>query len=44
MNRFYDSKELFGFCETLNVYKLKLLNTAIFMHKIKIQDCPAITP
>ena len=34
-NRFYHSKELFQPCEILNVYKLNLLNTAVFMHKIK---------
>ena len=34
-NRFYYSKEFFESCEILNVYKLNLLNTAVFMHKIK---------
>ena len=34
-NRFYQSKELFESFEILNVYKLNLLNTAVFMHKIK---------
>ena len=34
-NRFYHFKELFESCEILNVYKLNLLNTAVFMHKIK---------
>ena len=36
-NRFYHSKELFESCEILNVYKLNLLNTAVFMHKIKTE-------
>ena len=34
-NRFSHSKELFESCEILIVYKLNLLNTAVFMHKIK---------
>ena len=34
-NRFYNSKELLESCEILNVYELNLLNTAVFMHKIK---------
>ena len=34
-NRFYHSKEHFESCEILNVYKLNLFNTAVFMHKIK---------
>ena len=34
-NRFYHSKELFESCEILNVYKMNLFNTAVFMHKIK---------
>ena len=34
-NRLYHSKELFESCEILNVYKLNLLNTVVFMHKIK---------
>ena len=33
--RFYHSKELFESYEILNAYKLNLLNTAVFMHKIK---------
>ena len=32
---FCHSKELSGFCEILNVYKLNILNTAVLMHKIK---------
>ena len=32
-DRYYHTKELFRFCNTLNVYKLNLLNTSIFMHK-----------
>ena len=40
-NRFYHSKELFESCEILNVYKLNLLNTAIFMHKIKNRTAPS---
>ena len=34
-DRYYHTKELFGSCNILNVYKLNLLNTSIFMHKIK---------
>ena len=41
-NRFYYSKELFESCEILSVYKLNLFNTAVFMHKIKKQNCPVI--
>ena len=33
--RFHHSKEIFESCEILNLYKLDLLNTAAFMHKIK---------
>ena len=40
-NRFYHSKELFESCEILNVYKLNLLNTAVFMHKIKNRTAPS---
>ena len=40
-NRFYNSKELFDSCEILNVYKLNLLNTAVFMHKIKNRPAPS---
>ena len=39
--RFYHSKELFEPCEILNVYKLHLLNTAVFMHKIKNRTAPS---
>ena len=39
-NRFYHSKELFESCQILNVYKLNLLNTAVFMHKIKNRTVP----
>ena len=35
MNRFYRSKELFESCEIFNLYKLNLLNTAVFMQKTK---------
>ena len=41
-NRFYHSKELFESCEILNVYKLNLLNTAVFMHKIKNRTAPSL--
>ena len=34
-NRFYHSKKLFESWEIVNVYKLNLLNAAVFMHKIK---------
>ena len=40
-NRFCHSKEFFESCEILSVYKLKLLNTAIFMHKIKSINAPS---
>ena len=40
-NRFYHSKELFESCEILSVYKLNLLNTAVFMHKIKNRTAPS---
>ena len=39
-NRFYHSKKLFACCEILDVYKLNLLNTAVFMHKIKNRTAP----
>ena len=41
-NRFYHSKELFESCEILNIYKLNLLNTAVFMHKIKNRTVPSL--
>ena len=34
-DRYYHKKELFRSCNVLNVYQLNLLNTFIFMHKIK---------
>ena len=34
-NKFYHSNELFESCKILIVYKLNLLNTVAFMHKIK---------
>ena len=40
-NRFYHSKELFESCEILHVYKLNLLNTAVFIHKIKSRTAPS---
>ena len=40
-NRFYHSKEFFESCEILNVYKLNLLNTAVFMHKTKNRTAPS---
>ena len=40
-NRFYHSKELFEYCEILYAYKLNLLNTAVFMHKIKNRTVPS---
>ena len=40
-NRFYHSKELFETCEILNLYKPNLLNTAVFMHKIKNRTAPS---
>ena len=40
-NRFYDFKELFESCETLSIYKLNLLKTPVFMHKIKNRTAPS---
>ena len=40
-NRFYHSKELFELCEIRSVYKLNLLNTTVFMHKIKNITAPS---
>ena len=40
-DRCYHTKELFRSCNVLNVYKLKLLNTSTFMHKIKTGTSPA---
>ena len=40
-DRYYHTKELFRSCNVLSVYKLNLLNTSIFMHKIKIGPGPA---
>ena len=40
-NRFYRSKEFFEACEILSVYKLNLLNTAVFVHKIKNRTAPS---
>ena len=36
-DRYQRTKKLFSSCGILNVYKLNLLNTSIFMHKIKRQ-------
>ena len=41
MNKLYYSKEPFASCEILNVYKLNLLDTAVFMHKIKDGNAPS---
>ena len=40
-SRIYHSKEFFESCEMLNVYKLNLLKTAVFMHKIKNRNAPS---
>ena len=40
-DRQYYTKELLRSCNVLNVYKLNLLNTSIFMHKIKTGAGPA---
>ena len=40
-DRYYHTKELFRSCNVLNVYKLNLLNTFIFMHKTKTEMDPA---
>ena len=34
-NRFYHTNKLFDTCEILNVDQINLLNTSVFMHKIK---------
>ena len=36
-DRYQRTKKLFSSCDILNVYKLNLLNTSIFMHKIQKQ-------
>ena len=43
-NRFHHPKELFDSCEILNVYKLNLLNTAVFMHKIANRTAASLFP
>ena len=40
-NRFYHLKELFRSCEIPNIYKINLLKTAVFMHKIKNRTAPS---
>ena len=40
-DRYYLTKECFRSCNVLNVYKLNLLNTSIFIHKIKTGTGPA---
>ena len=40
-DRYYHTKELFRSCSKLNIYKLNLLNTSIFMNKIKTGTGPA---
>ena len=40
-DRYYQTKKLFRSCNVLNVYKLNLQNTSIFMHKIKTGTDPA---
>ena len=39
-DKYYHTKELFKNCNVLNVYKLNLLNTSVFMHKIRIGSAP----
>ena len=39
-DRYYHTKELFRSCNALSVYKLNLLNTSIFMHKLKNWNRP----
>ena len=39
--RYYHTKELFRPCHVLNVYKLNLLNTSIFIRKTKTGAGPA---
>ena len=41
-DRYYHTKERFSSCNVLNVYKLNLLNTSIFMHKIINGTGPAV--
>ena len=40
-DRYCHTEELFRSCNLLNVYKLNLLNTSIFMYKIKTETGPA---
>ena len=39
--RFEHTKELFNSQKILNIYKLNILNTAIFMHKVYNDTAPA---
>ena len=39
--RFEHTKELFNSQKILNIYKLNILNTAIFMHKVYNETAPA---
>ena len=39
--RFEHTKELFNLCKILNIYKLNILKTAIFMHKVYNETAPA---
>ena len=40
-DKFYHTKELFKYCNILNVYKLNLFNVSVFMHKVKIGTIPS---
>ena len=40
-DKYYHTKELFKNCNVLNVYKLNLLNTSVFMHKIRTGSGPS---
>ena len=40
-DRYYQAKELFRSRNILNVYKLNLINTSFFIHKIKTETGPA---
>ena len=41
-DRYYHTKDLFRSCNVLNAYKSNLLNTSIFIHKIKTGTGPAV--
>ena len=40
-DKYFHTKELFKNCNVLNVYKLNILNTSVFMHKIRTGSGPS---